>query len=344
MHLFNTFGRWILALGVLVATAQAASGQTSLLVAAIANEKTAVFIDPASGKVVGRVPIDDDAHDVTASTDGKLVFTANGTPGTISVVDVATRKELRRVVIGPTSHVSRLTYKNGKLFFSAGEFKIVGRYDPVADRIDWLAGTGYPANLIADTANGDKAFVTNREANSVSAIEGMVAGPPKWTVTNIPLNGSPEGIDVSPDGREVWVAKRFGGGIAIIDTATKKITQLDVPFGTPGPGSAATRVSFTPDGTRVLLLHRPTKEVVVFDAATRKEIKRLSVPGASILVQPDSSKAYVSVEQSPETGGAYAAVIDLKTLQVTGKVVIPEGKPVPCAGHCDTMALTWAGK
>ena len=172
----------------------------------------------------------------------------------------------------------------------------------------------------------------------------MLAGPLKWTVTNIPLNGSPEGIDMSPDGREVWVAKRFGGGIAIIDVATRKISQLDVSFGTPGPGSAATRLSFTPDGKHVLLLHRPTREVVVFDAAARKELKRISVPGASILVQPDSSKAYVSVEQSPEVGGAYAAVIDLKTLTLAGKIVIPKGKPALCAGHCDTMALAWVGK
>lgn len=336
--------RWVVALGALAVNVTVASAQNSLLVAAVANEKTAVFIDPASGKVVGRAPIDDDAHDVTASTDGKLVFTANGTPGTISVVDVATRKELRRVAIGRTSHVSRLNYKNGKLFFTAGEFKIVGRYDPATDRIDWVVGTGHPATLIAVTPDGDKAFVSNRESNSVTAIEGMLAGPPKWTVTDIPLNGSPEGIDMSPNGREVWVAKRFGGGIAIIDVATKTFSQLDVPFGTPGPGSAATRLSFTPDGRRVLLLHRPTAEVVVFDAAARKEIKRLKVPGASILVQPDSSRAYVSVEESPEVGNGYVAVIDLKTLELAGKIVVPAGKPVPCAGHCDTMALAWAGK
>ena len=321
-----------------VASAQAPS---PMLLVAIGHENSVVVVAPATGKVLRRAPTDDDSHSVVGSTDGKLAFTGNMLPSTISVVDLTTGKELRRVNTGPGSRPHDVVYRNGKVYFTAGGYKAVGRYDPAANQIDWLVGTGQNGtNVLVVTQNGDKLFVSNRDSNTVSIVEDILAAP-KWNVTNLQVGGSPEGLDISPDDREVWAAKRFGGGISIIDVATKKITQLDVQFGKPTEGSAATRLSFTPDGRRVVLLHRPTQDVVVFDAASRKELKRIKVPGSSVLISPDSSKAYISVEASPAVGDGYIAVIDLKALELAGKIVVPPGPPAPCKGACDTMALAW---
>ena len=322
-----------------VVSAQAPS---PMLLVAIGHEKAVAVVDPRSGKVVTRAPTDDDSHSVAGSTDGKFAYTANMFPSTISVVDLATGKEVRRVNTGPGSRPHEVIYRGGKVYFTAGGYKAVGRYDPVTNQIDWLVGTGQDGtNILVVTKNGDKIFVSNRESNTVTVVDDVLAAP-KWRVTNLQVGGSPEGLDISPDDKEVWAAKRFGGGISIIDVATKKFTQLDVPFGKPvGEGSAATRLSFTPDGKRVVLLHRPTQEAVIFDAASRKEIKRVQVPGSSVLIAPDSSKAYVSVEASPEVGDGYIAVIDLDKLELTGKLVVPPGAPAPCKGACDTMALAW---
>ena len=65
------------------------------------EESSLAIVDPASGKVVARVPTGEGPHEVTASSDGKLAFVGNyggRTPGsTISVIDLAAQKELRRV-------------------------------------------------------------------------------------------------------------------------------------------------------------------------------------------------------------------------------------------------------
>src|SRR5215813_10907592 len=65
------------------------------------NDATLSIIDPASGKTLGTVPTGEAPHELAVSTDGKLAFVANygaQTPGnTISVIDLATRKELRKV-------------------------------------------------------------------------------------------------------------------------------------------------------------------------------------------------------------------------------------------------------
>jgi DNA-binding beta-propeller fold protein YncE len=66
-----------------------------------ANEMA--IVDPSAMKVVGHVPVGEGPHEV--ATDGKLAFVANygsHTPGnTISVIDLATWKEIKRVDLSP---------------------------------------------------------------------------------------------------------------------------------------------------------------------------------------------------------------------------------------------------
>src|SRR5438128_7795113 len=69
------------------------------------SENTLAIIDPATLKVVARVPTGEAPHEVAASADGRLAFVSNyGTadrPGnTISVIDIAARKEIKRVDLG----------------------------------------------------------------------------------------------------------------------------------------------------------------------------------------------------------------------------------------------------
>jgi len=65
--------------------------------------------------------------------------------------------------------------------------------------------------------------------------------------------------------------------------------------------------------------------VAVFDAATHKNIKDIKVGhgAAGIEMQPDGARAYVA-----STPDNYVSVIDLKTLEVIGKIDVgiePDG-------------------
>ena len=77
------------------------------------------------------------------------------------------------------------------------------------------------------------------------------------------------------------------------------------------------RIKFTPDGKRVLISSPSTGDLVVFDAATRKELKRFAVGEAAvgIAVSSDSRRAYVA---SMATGKVSA--VDLETLTLAGSV------------------------
>jgi len=126
-----------------------------------------------------------------------------------------------------------------------------------------------------------------------------------------------EGFDVSPDGKEAWVANAQDGTITVIDLAAKQAVAT-LAANVPG----ANRLKFTPDGRRVLVT--PGSALVILDAATRKEVKRLpNVHGSGgIQMQPDGARAYVACGRD-----GYVAVIDLKTLEMVGKIEVagPDG-------------------
>jgi YVTN family beta-propeller protein len=81
-------------------------------------------------------------------------------------------------------------------------------------------------------------------------------------------------------------------------------------------------LKFTPDGKRVLISDLSTGNLLVIDAASKKEIKRIKVGSgiAGILVAPDGSKAYIGA-----TPDNYVGVVDLKTLEMMGKISTGKG-------------------
>jgi len=127
----------------------------------------------------------------------------------------------------------------------------------------------------------------------------------------------PEGLDVSPDGSELWAAHSRDGGVSVIDLATKKVTHT-IALGT----KRSNRLKFTLDGGRVLISDLDAGELVVVDAKTRALAARLPLGRSpeGILMAPDGARAYVAV-----TGDNHVAVVDLRTLTVTAKIATGAG-------------------
>ena len=134
------------AIVLLLAAASAAAQVPSPALLVVNKEGSLAIVDPATRKVLGTVRTGDTPHEVAASADGRLAFVANyggAMPGnTISVIDLAARKELRRVDLGPLRRPHGLAFAGGKLYFTAEVNRLIGRYDPAANRIDLLLGTG----------------------------------------------------------------------------------------------------------------------------------------------------------------------------------------------------------
>jgi len=134
----------------------------------------------------------------------------------------------------------------------------------------------------------------------------------EWLETVIPVDRGPEGIDVSPDGHDAWVANAQDGTISLIDLEHKRlrgILSADV--------KGANRLKFTPDGKLVFVSTLSGPEVTVLRSLTGSVVKRVPVGhgAAGIVIQPDGARAYVAC--TPDDS---VAVIDVRSLTVVGRI------------------------
>jgi YVTN family beta-propeller protein len=258
------------------------------------------------------------------------------------------RKALPPIDLGALGRPHGIALAGGKMFFTAEGAKVVGRFDPATQKVDWVLGTGQDrTHMVIVSSDERQVYTTNVASASVSILEQFTVarrgGPPPgtpppgaagrgpvgrgpggapfpttdWRVTVVPVGAGAEGFDLSPNGRELWVANAQGGSITVIDVATKQVAEtLKVAF------RSANRLKFTPDGKLALVSDLGGTDVIVMDAATRKEIKRIDVGGgaAGIQMSPDGTRAFAAV--GSRNG---VVVIDLRTLQASGLVASGPG-------------------
>jgi YVTN family beta-propeller protein len=295
---------------------------TALLVLSKHDNMLAI-VDPSSMKVIARMPAGNDPHEVIASTDGKTAYISNygfGAYNTLTVVDLVAQKTLTPVDLGPLRGPHGLAFTGGKVWFTAEAAKAIGTYDPASGRVDWILGTGQNrTHMIYVSPDLEQIVTSNVSSGTVSIIEKNTTGNPgpepartDWDETVVRVGNGSEGFDVSPDGKQIWVANAGDGTVSIIDVASKQVTQTLAAV-----VKSANRLKFTPDGKLVLISALRGSDVTVLDVASGKAIKRIAVGhgAAGIVMQPVGARAFVAC--SPD---GYVAVIDLQKLEVVGHI------------------------
>lgn len=311
-----------------------------MLLALSKTDHTLSIVDPMTLKVIAKMPVGSDPHEVIASADGTRAWVSNmlNSQGhELDVLDLVNHKALPSIDTAPMVGLHGLDFQGGKVWFTAQGAKSIVRLDPATGKTDWIMGTGQDfTHLIRVKPDGQTIFVSNAHSASVSIIENRELSPDPlhpaplgpahrdWFVTTIPTSLGTEGFDVSPDWKELWTAAASDGKLWIIDTARRKVAaSIDAKL------NGANRLKFTPDGKRVLISILSTGDLFVYDVALRKEVTRVSLDKgcAGILMDPDGSRAFVGC-----TAANYVAVVDLKTLTVTSHLDVGGGPD----------GLTWA--
>jgi len=300
------------------------SDPSTVLLVLSKSDRTVSIVDPATLKVLARMPSGPDPHEIVADADGKLAYISNyGGPGgaynTISVVDLREQKALAPIDLGVLRGAHGLAFVGGKLWFTAETNKVIGSYDPNTKRVDWVLGTGQNrTHMIVVSEDLKRIITSNVSSATISVIDKISRQGPNgahqddWDETVVPVGRGAEGFDISPDGKQIWSANAQDGTISVLDAAEKKVIDtLNANV------RSANRLKFTPDGALVLVSTLGGPDLVILDAKTRREVKRLRIGrgAAGIQMQPDGARAYVAC--TPDNS---VAVIDLKSLEVAGRI------------------------
>jgi DNA-binding beta-propeller fold protein YncE len=294
------------------------------------------FLNHASGKVIKTVPVGNEPHEVAISDDKRYAVVTNTGSyrepnNSLSVLDIAAQKEIHRVDLGPLWNPHGIIYSNGLFYFTAEGARAIGAYDPKTNQLVWINGTGQDqTHMLAATKDGKYVVATNRGSGNISIFQLMGANPlfpGAWKETIVAVGSGPEGLDISPDGKQVWVGLRGGvGGVAIVDLANKNTIDS---FSTNSKGVA--RVKFAYNGKYFLATDPQNGNLIIFDASSHQVLKSLSLGKGSeaIFIEPDNKHVLIGV-----TNEDNVAEVDLETLTVTRRIITGKGPD----------AMAWIGQ
>jgi DNA-binding beta-propeller fold protein YncE len=232
------------------------------------------FMDPGSGLRVASIALGHAPHEVSVSPDGKRAAVTNyGTreqPGsTLSIVDLEQPREIRRIDLTPH------TRPHGVAWFAADRIAVTTEgtkhlviVDPDAGRVMKAIETGQDvSHMVAVSTDATRAYVTNIGSGTTTALDLVEARK----LGDVATGAGSEALAVTPNGRELWVAARAAGEIAIVDTATLAVLARLPLSGIP------IRIAMTPDGATALVTCAGSSELVAYDVATRSVRGRTKV-------------------------------------------------------------------
>jgi len=180
-----------------------------------------------------------------------------------------------------------------------------------------VGNMGDPEFDLAVTPDGNKLFVCDGYSKDIS----VVSTAENKVIDTIPMESTPVGIDISPDGRTAYVIElqsevRGFTHVVAIDVATHKVIQRwaheAVGFGNPW------EVAISPDGKRAYFGGVDGEIVVILDIATgATRYIEVGLDPFNIALTEDGRKLYVSNTNSDDI-----TVIDTQTEKVVDRIPI----------------------
>jgi len=212
-----------------LAGANFAAAQEGTLVVANRAGGSVSLIDLPTGLEVARLPIGPTIpHEVAVSPDGRLALTGeygpNSAPGRhIVLIDIVSAEIVGRLDLGPNSR------PHTALFHPDGRHAVATMQDSdeiaLLDLLTRSVVKTYPTggregHMVRLSPDGSRAYVTSRGAQGTLSVIFLNENRPPVVIDTGP---GAEGISVSPDGREIWVANRQIETISVVDAQSLEV-------------------------------------------------------------------------------------------------------------------------
>ena len=327
--------RFVICVLVVAALPTIAAADSGTLLVLNKSDNTVSLINVATNTAMATIPTGAGPHEVAVSPNGKIAVVANygtqQTPGnSLTVIDIPAKQTLKTIDLGEFRRPHGIEWLRGnEIVVTAEGNKALLIVNIESGKVAAAVTTDQNvSHMVVLARRSNKAFVANIGSGSVTVIDLKA----HKKIMDIPTGAGAEGIDISPDEKEVWVTNRAANTVSVIDVNTLKIIATleskDFPI----------RVKFAPGGKHVLVSNARSGDVAIFDAAARKEIRRIpmllkaaegSTSGqrlfgtqfgqspvpVGILVATKLSHAFVA-----NTNADIVTMIDLKTWQVAGRL------------------------
>jgi len=241
---------------------------------------------------------------------GGAVLIMNSGAASLSVIDIATRRETRRIPVLREPHHWALTPDRKELLIGDSSGNELQVLDPATFAVLRRMPISNPYHL-QFSPNGKHFVVAGLARNQIDIYE---AGSYKL-LKRFPIRSMPSHMDFLPDSSMVFLSLQGTGRIAAID-----LRALELVWNEPcGAAPAGVLVH----GGRVLVANMGGDDVTVMDAATGRTLRRIRTgKGAHTLFRsPDRKTIWVNNRLDTQS----VVVLDAATLDPLRRYRLPGG-------------------
>lgn len=303
----------------------ASAAHAATLVVLEKSAHRAALVDPATLRIVARLATGRGPHEAAPAPGGGIVYVTNyggwaffqegkepkrEAGRSVTVLDLAAKSVRATWDLGVhrLPHGIAVSRDGSRAWVTTEGTQSVHEIDTASGKIVRTWSIAQHVNhMVVPARDEAKLYVANIASGSVTVLD----RDGKASVT-VPTGAGAEGIDLSPDGRELWVANRSDDSVSVLDTRTTKVVATF-----PSGGKFPIRVRFAPDGKSVWISNANDGKVAVFDHATRKLLGTIDVPETpiGIVFSPDGARAFVAC-----AGAGRVVVLDTSTRTVSGSI------------------------
>src|SRR2546426_3764744 len=295
---------WVVGTGSL-----SAAGAPKVYVGLFKDDAVAV-IDTAQNKVVSTISVPKGPHGLVMTPDGRRVCVSSDGASTVSVIDTAGDRVVASIDVGANPHGLAVSGDGTRVLVLGWGSNRALIIDTLTDRVIGEVPVAQPHNGTL-SRDGRTGWVASQQQGATALVRLDLV---TWKeVGRVPLDKTPRGLELSPDGRRVFFTLAGVNAIEVLDTTTNRvITQVAV-------GASPHYAPFTPDGRWALAVVQGPGELSILDTANTTLAGSVAVGKAPhwSTSSSDGRTAYVTNEVSNDV-----SVVDLASRTVTATIPV----------------------
>ena len=258
--------------------------KAGVVVVAYMGESQVVLVESATYKTLATLQTGKNPHEVRVSPDHRHAYVAAGK--SITAVDLKKRQVRANFDLGTYSaHDIRVSRDGRRIWAACAGAQAILELDSDTGKILKTYPTNQQGSWFVEiTPDEQKLYTPNLEGQSVSVIDRATGN-----VKIIKFDNAVYGIDITRDGKQVWVS---GRDLAVIDT-----TKDEVVARIKTSEAETGRIRLTSDGKRLVVAL--AKKLAVYDVKTHRLISEteLSSSPKVLTLSSDNRRALLTNPQ-----------------------------------------------
>jgi YVTN family beta-propeller protein len=235
-------------------------------------------IDTATGTVVDAISLTGRPNQCAATPDGRFVGVPIRDRDSVDIVDTTLRRVVKTLPV-KMPHNCYNAGNNEDMFVSSMGNHEINRIDlKKMDYVQKISVGGIPRPYaVSSDERVLYAALTDLHGFVIASI------PDQKVIGRVELPAAPplrcalephtptHGLELSPNGKELWVTSLADAGVYVYEVETKKLSK-EIPT-----GKCPNWVAFSPDGKYCVVSNSESDDCSIIDSQTRQEVARIRV-------------------------------------------------------------------